>query len=302
MLILAGPSDRVQVVAAQAVNALHVHASYVDSASGVITPGRRNTVITAAGATDVVPAPASGAYRNVRLLRIENADGALGTQVTARHTDGTTAVDLASVVLLPGESLTLDDTGMWAHCDANGAPYAPNTPFEYAYALGVAGTIAETIPRILCPEANLAALTSGTLSLHAIYLRAGQRISSISFMSATTAAATPTNQWFALYDQNRALLRQTVNDGAAAWAANSIKTLPLTSPYTVTYTGLHYVGIMVTATTVPTLKGLAAKTASQLAGLAPILHGNSSTGLTTAAPDPAAAITVGVNAVWARVA
>lgn len=80
-----------------------------------------------------------------------------------------------------------------------------------------------------------------------------------------------------------------------------MKTLSLAAQYTVPSTGLYYVGIMVAATTVPTIKGQAAPSASQLHGTAPILNGTSSTGLTTALPNPAAAISVTTTSAWACV-
>jgi hypothetical protein len=299
MLLLTSTSDKVQLVTGAAAN-LGVHCSYVDNASGSITPGRSNTVgIVAATTTDIVGSPGAGTQRNVRSIFIRNVHASASTQATVRHTDGTALADIASVLLLPGERLQLLEDGNWIHQDANGAPYTGAQSPDSLNATGIAGTVAETVPRMLCGEANLAALTSGTLHLTAVYLRAGQKINQISYHSATTAAGTPTNGFFALYDINRALLAQTTNFTTEAWAANGIKTKPLTAPYTVPSTGLYYVGILITATTVPTLKGLAAKTASQLAGQTPILHGNSSSGLTTALPTPAAAITVGVNAVWA---
>lgn len=158
---------------------------------------------------------------------------------------------------------------------------------------------AETFDRNFCEEANLSALSTGRLSLQAIWLTAGEVINWISFHSATTAANAPTNQLFGLYDINRNLLATTANDTTGAWSTNSIKTLKLSSPYTVTTSGLYYLGIMVTATTaVPTLKGLTALTSTQLHGASPILGGTSSTGLTTSLPNPAAALTVATTQIW----
>jgi Cu+-exporting ATPase len=90
----------------------------------------------------------------------------------------------------------------------------------------------ETIDRNLCDEVNTAVLSSGRLSLQAIYIPAGTLINSISFWSATTAGATLTNQLFGLYDNNRNLLATSVNNTNTAWAANSRKTLALTAPFT----------------------------------------------------------------------
>jgi hypothetical protein len=159
------------------------------------------------------------------------------------------------------------------------------------------------MPRELCPEVNSTVPTaSGTLWLQAIYLKAGQLISNIILSSATTAAGTPTNARAGLFDlATRALLAETANQTTTAWAANTVKTLALTTPYRVPTSGLYYIGFYMTATTIITMKGGTAKTGAQLAGTAPILGGASSTGLTTAMPNPAAAITAGTASLYAAV-
>lgn len=302
MLLLTSTSDLIQLVTGASGASIDVHASYVDNASGTITPGRNNVVgIATATTTTIVASPGASTQRNVKGIFITNTSSTTSTQVTVMHSDGTNVSDLMGVMLMPGENCILDDTGTWHHHDANGAEYAPVSPIDPWAVYGISGTLAESIPRMLLSEANLAALTSGTLYLQAIYLRAGTKISSISFSTATTAAGTPTNCFFALYDASRNKLAETANQLTAAWAANTLKTLALTAQYTVPTSGIYYVGLMVTATTVPTMKGLTAKTASQLAGQAPILHGNSTTGLTTSIPASAAAITASVNALWCAV-
>jgi hypothetical protein len=134
-----------------------------------------------------------------------------------------------------------------------------------------------------------------------IYLVAGQLVSNIGISSATTAAGTPTNYFFALYDGARALRAVSANQTTTAWAANTYKSLAMTTPYRVPTSGLYYIGFMMTATSIITTKGNTAKTGGQLAGQVPILHGTSTTGLTTAMPDPAAAITVGLVTMYACV-
>jgi hypothetical protein len=111
------------------------------------------------------------------------------------------------------------------------------------------------------------------------------QISSITFWSGSTAAVTPTNQWFALVRQSdRAVLRATTDDTTAAWAANTAKTLSLSSAYTPGSDTLAYVGVMVAATTPPTFcgKGLALQA---LAHLTPSLSTLSTSGLTTPSAD-----------------
>lgn len=135
----------------------------------------------------------------------------------------------------------------------------------------------------------LALLVSGRLTLVKCAVKGGEVYSGISFVSANQAAVTPTHQIFGLYDSSLALLKSTVDDGATAWAANTRKRLALTSTYTPVADGWVYVGIMVTAGTVPNLLGLLNGVAVN--ALAPITQGTSSTGLTTTLPNPAAAMT-----------
>jgi hypothetical protein len=299
MLLLTSVSDIIRVVTGSAAD-VDVHADWVDNASGVITPERKNTApITTAATTTVVPAPAASTQRNVKSIYIHNTSATVTTTVTVQHFDGTNNVDLVNCTLLPDEHLNLDENGTWYHRDAQLGEYTYTAPLSGN--LGPANTIAETIPRQLCPEVNTTAGASGTLFLQAIYLVAGQLISNIMFCSATTAVATPTNGFFALYDGNRNLLAQTANFTTEAWAANSVKTKALTAAYRVPKSGLYYVGLLQVATTIATIKGGTAKTGGQLASAAPTLHGTSTTGLTTTLPNPAAAITGGTANLYAAV-
>lgn len=302
MLLLTSTSDIIRIVTGSAAD-VDCHASYVDNNAGTITPGRTNVAaITTATTTTVVAAPGSGVQRNVKFLDITNVHATISTVVTVQHFDGTNSVDLIGVTLLPGENLVLSSTGDWMHHDAQGADYSYNLP--PGANLGPNNTIAETMARQLCPEVNTTVAASGTLSLQAIYLTAGQLVSNITISSATTAAGTPTNYFFALYSGLQsapALLAQSANQTTTAWAANTVKTLAMTTPYRVPTSGVYYIGYMMTATTVATLKGGTARTGGQLGAAAPVIYGTSSTGLTTALPNPAAAITSGTASVYAAV-
>jgi hypothetical protein len=299
MLLLTSTSDIIRLVTGAAVATITVHADYVDNASGTITPGRTNTAITTAATTTVVAAPAASTQRNVKGLYITNNNATTSCQVTVQHFDGTTSTDLMSVTLLAGENMILDQEGQWRHHDSQGA--------EYTYAgpptanLGITGTLAESMPRETCPEVNTTAPASGTLAMQAIYLKAGQLVSNITLASAITPAGTPTNYFFGLYDVNRNLLAQSANQTTTAWASNTVKTLAMTTPYRVPASGLYYIGYFMTATTVATLKGGTARTGGQLASTAPIIYGTSTTGLTTALPNPAAALTGTTASIYAAV-
>lgn len=299
MLNLTSITDIVRVITGAAAD-IEVYAAWVDNASGTITPGRTITpTIVTATTTTIVAAPGALTQRNVKLINITNNHATVSCFVDVEVFDGMNAAELRGVTLLPGENLTMLDSGEWKHRDAQGAEYSYTVPAQANR--GPTGTLAETMPRELCPEVNTTAGASGTLFLQAIYLTAGQLVSNITIASATTAAGTPTNQFYALYDGNRNLLAQSANQTTAAWAANTVRTLAMTTPYRVPRSGLYYIGLLQVATTIATIKGGTARIASQLAAAVPILAGTSSTGLTTALPNPAAAITAGTASIYASV-
>lgn len=302
MLLLTSITDVVRVVTGTTGSSINVHASWVDNLSGSITPGRTNTAaINTNTTTTVVGSPAAVTQRNVKNLNLTNSHATVSTQVTVQHFDGITSEDLMSVTLLPGENLVFDESGSWSHHDTQGGRYTYAGPPTSN--LGITNTLAETMPREICPEVNTVAPTaSGTLFMQAIYLKAGQLVSNITVSSATTAAGTPTGGRVGLYDGSRNLRATSADQTTTAWAANTVKTLAMTTPYRVPTSGLYYIGFYMTATAVITMKGGTAKIGGQLAGAVPILHGASSTGLTTTLPDPAAAITGGLVTIYAGVA
>lgn len=166
-------------------------------------------------------------------------------------------------------------------------------------AIAPTGAVAETFSRMGATTASVSPLTSGTLLLTAIYLRAGATITSASYHSATQAAVTPTNWWFALYDGALARLGQTADQTTTAWAANTLKTVAFASTITVPTTSLHYLGIMVAAGTVPSLMGVAQSGFVPL--IVPKTNGTSTAALTTTAPATAAAIAATGSVPWAWV-
>lgn len=167
-------------------------------------------------------------------------------------------------------------------------------PYDMERALGgPTGALAQNFSRYM-PVGNQNPLTTATLFLVAIWLPKNFLCTSISFRSATTAASVPLNQWFGLWDSSLGKLRLTGDDTTTAWNSNTVKTLNLSSTFTTTYSGWHYVSIMVKATTVPTLTCVAASTL--LVSLATVLGGSSTAAQTdpASAPSTAGALT-GVN-------
>lgn len=154
-----------------------------------------------------------------------------------------------------------------------------------------ATALVENMPRRLIASGTaLTALTSGTLRLVHLSLLAGQVINGLAFAT-IGAVASPTNQWFGLFDVNRIALAFTADDLTAAWGGSTRKALNLTTPVVAPYTGLYYAGIMVAAATGPGLVGVIGS--AVITTQAPSLGGNTSdTGLTSppALPFTATAI------------
>lgn len=146
---------------------------------------------------------------------------------------------------------------------------------------------AESVPRSAATITSRGTLASGRMSVVAIELPVGLTINKLIFHSGTTALATGSNQWFCLLDQNRNQLAVTADDTSTAWASNTAKALSLATPFTTAYAGLYYLGVVVVATTVPSL--VAIQQLGYIAGLAPVLSGTANTALTNPASCPATA-------------
>lgn len=166
-------------------------------------------------------------------------------------------------------------------------------------ALAPTGALAETFSRVGNTIANTGVLTSAREFCYAIYLQAGTTVTNVSFMSSVTAASNPTNWWFTLRTSARVLLAQTADQETAAWAASTMKTVPLEAPVGVTTSGLYYVGVMVKADTVPTLIGVTGIATAN--GQVPIIAGYGDSTLTDTAPATAAALTTQSAYAWAWV-
>lgn len=265
--------------------------SYRIRTAATFEPENKFIEVPTAGTDIVCPQPAStGVSHIVDSIVCHNKDTITHT-VTIQWTDGSNFSILRKETLLSGETLEYAEGFGWHKISPLNVPILNNR-----YILS--GALYETFDRNLCDEVNTSLLSTGRLSLQAIYIPAGTTISSITFWSATTAAGTPTNQLFGLFDSSLNRLISSINDTTTAWAANSRKTLSLTSTFTTTYSGIYYLGIMVTATTVPTIKGNTAKTNGALNAGTPSMGGTSNTGLTTSLPATANAPAAVTTSFW----
>lgn len=118
MLILDTTSSDIKIITS-AGQALDVHASYADNASGTITPGHANTIIGTATTTEVVGSPGSSTQRNVKLLSAFN-NGSAANTVTIEHYDGTTTILLCKMTLAVGDALHYSEASGFYHLNASG--------------------------------------------------------------------------------------------------------------------------------------------------------------------------------------
>jgi hypothetical protein len=97
------------------------------------------------------------------------------------------------------------------------------------------GTLRTNLADRLSVGGNLSALTTQVMLSVALPLEAGDVVTNLTFVSGDTAAGTPANWWFALYDTaaTPAKIAQTADQTSTAWAANTVKTVALSAPYTV---------------------------------------------------------------------
>jgi hypothetical protein len=146
------------------------------------------------------------------------------------------------------------------------------------------GALAQT-----CPPFGFfgASPISGTLQLAAVNLPKGLWVSQITVTSAATAASGQTHWWYSLHDRGLMMLAQTADELTGAFPAFTAKGLPIdltaagvTTSFTTTYSGLHYIGFQMTATTPCDLNFTGGSSNVPVAGITP-LGGRSTTGLTT---------------------
>jgi hypothetical protein len=145
----------------------------------------------------------------------------------------------------------------------------------------------ETFRRHETTMVNVAAPASGVLRVvGGLALIPGKVVTSLTWMSGSTALATGSNQWMCVIRKSDlAVLAKTTDDTSAAWGTFTLKTFTLASPITPTEFTPVYLGLVTVATTNPSSFGV--NPAGNIVD--PHVGGTSTTGLT----DPAS---LGANA------
>lgn len=148
------------------------------------------------------------------------------------------------------------------------------------------GLRCQNLDTVLDCTSDTASLTTQVMTSTYLGTQPGDFVSNLTFISGATAAGTPTNWWFALYDAaTLALLGQSADQLTAAWAADTAKTLPIVLTGRPGAAGA-YGAVMVKATTPPSLLGVTLGRATASAAIlgSKVVSQTSGSALTTTAP------------------
>ena len=157
--------------------------------------------------------------------------------------------------------------------------------------------VGETVPRNGITSSTIAKATSGTLVMSAIQLPINATISNFNILFGTTGDAGPSNQWMALYDNQRNLLAISADGTSTAVTASTVVTYPVATlasgagtSYVTPYSGLYYLGFALVTANAPTFTGVVGSAIAN--ALAPISCGTSTASLTTPSTFPTQAGTI----------
>lgn len=171
-------------------------------------------------------------------------------------------------------------TGATGSTGATGATGATSQPAAtpIAWVTNTTPALACTCDPYTVPSGSIAG-TSGRANLQPIQLSAGTVVTNLSAIVGGTSGSGITHQWFVLTDSNHHVLASSADGTSSALSANTQYTKAMTSPYTITTTGLYFVGLNVAvSTTSPSWHGGQMTASIGLVGGALL----GATGLTTA--------------------
>lgn len=158
--------------------------------------------------------------------------------------------------------------------------------------------LVETIPRHSA-NASQAASTSGRMQFMSMQLPMGMKITNLTFSTGATAPTGLSHGWYVLMDNTFKVLATTADQTTGVWTGtNAATTIALTSPFTTTYTGLHYVGWMVASTGTGSMQGGTGSISAGVGATTPMLCGISNTTTFTTPPTVGTTLTMTFNGFW----
>lgn len=293
-IISAGADNGTGVLSGLAVSPNTGHDLKFQVASGVAFLGSAPVAVASVTAQSVTTADSTNPRRDLVYV----TDGAVVTYVAGQPaavpcipTLPLNSVALATIEV-PASAASVTYPGTSSTAYVNDKRVTVGLPISGRdYYLKPTAALFETFPRQYVNVTTAAIGSTGVLFMNAVFIPAGVTIGHISFFGGG-AASVPSHWWFNLCDNNFNQLAATADQTSTAWGANTQQTLAIAttaqgpqSTFTTAYTGLHYIGIMMTANTIVTIAGI---TSAQqiLTGVAPTLGGASTASLTTVPTFP----------------
>ena len=133
--------------------------------------------------------------------------------------------------------------------------------------------------------------TSGTLVIMAVSLQIGQVVGHMGFGTGTTATTAASHWWTVLLDDTYTQQAHSADQTTTNLAASTWYSLAAVAPYTATYTGNYYLGLMIavsSGSTASILSPTFSPAGQLITGTnvpTPLVGGASTTGLTTPGTD-----------------
>jgi hypothetical protein len=140
-------------------------------------------------------------------------------------------------------------TDVGAVFQSDGSAWSLVAAQPYGIGDGAPSKVRTSYPRIMGSGAQTAP-TSGVLYLTAVPMFAGDVAGGVAMISASTGLTMGTNAdghvYFGLYNSTYNLVASSADQGGSfTWAGNSIASVNFSTPYTVTASGMYYVGLLI---------------------------------------------------------
>lgn len=113
MILLTSTTDSLRIVTSNS-STIDVHVTWTDLNNGTVTPGRTNTLISAATTTTIVGSPSASTFRTIKQIIIRNRDATIASYVTVIHRQtGSTDAEMIKSLISPGNSLCYEEHHRW---------------------------------------------------------------------------------------------------------------------------------------------------------------------------------------------
>lgn len=193
MILLASTSDELRLVTASA-STVDVVATWSDLASGAVTDGRTNTLVSTATTTTIVGSPAASTYRSIKNVTIRNRSTTAACRITVIHrASGPVDVEMLEVLLMPQDSLIYTEHDAWRYMRG---PYGTlSSAHDRVWLDPTIGAVFTQILPVSIANANATANRLLDVKELQFSVREGQRYWFCFTLMYTSAATTTGSRW-----------------------------------------------------------------------------------------------------------